>query len=113
MYSHLTMDKYGNIYLGLDTLKSIDYDGNLRWEFGIDDKKWISSPIVIDQNDIIYFTAGVGPSHEIYAIKSNGEILWKTDFPERLNYEDYYGFAVGYQKLILPGYKNQILASIK
>ena len=112
---YFAMDKSGNLYLGLHKLKSIDYNGNLRWEFELDTNEWISSPIVADQNSVIYFMVGVDDiTHEFYALKSNGEILWKTIYPGILNYgENNYGFAGGYQKLVFPGYEAKVISLIR
>ncbi len=108
------MDKYGNIYLGFDTLISIDYTGNLRWEYDLEGNTWISSAIVIDQNNNIYFTINNNQSQEILAFNSDGELLWKLAYPYTLHYPDnYYGFAIGFQRLFFPGFMAQIISSIK
>ncbi|MFC2085308.1 hypothetical protein ACFLS9_09640 [Bacteroidota bacterium] len=108
----IAMDKYGNIYLGYNTIVSVDYNGNLRWELELDAP--ISSPIVIDQGNIIYFTTQISEEYiDILAVTSNGEMLWKLNYPDMLNYgNSYHGFAVGFGKLLYPGYKTQKIISI-
>ncbi|MFH1195595.1 MAG: PQQ-binding-like beta-propeller repeat protein [bacterium] len=69
--SDLTIDKDGNIYFGVvDHLISLNYEGKLRWEIGINA---YTASLVSDLNGVIYF---VSFDKILYAIDSNGFVLW-------------------------------------
>ncbi|MBU2445116.1 MAG: PQQ-binding-like beta-propeller repeat protein [Bacteroidetes bacterium] len=73
-----TIDKYGNIYLGADTLYSITYDGKLRWKLGFGGFG-ISSPLISDVEGNIYLGLAKGLYNiKITKVSSNGNILFEV-----------------------------------
>lgn len=72
-----TMDKNGNYYFALDTLYSLDYDGNLRWKLGFERES--NEPLTCDINGVVFLPLWVGTS--MAAISGDGEIIWQFDFP--------------------------------
>ena len=79
-YGHMadgTMDKNGNYYFALDTLYSLDYDGNLRWKLGLERES--GEPLTCDINGVVYLPLRVG--NGMAAVSSDGDMIWQIDFP--------------------------------
>jgi len=70
----LNLDKSGNIFLLPDNDQIVSYDpyGNLRWQKNDPGKSWQSGPISPDGNQIY-----AGLMDTLYALDTEGEILWK------------------------------------
>ncbi len=77
-----TIDYYGNIYCGFDTLYSVTNGGKLRWKKYLNGRQIISS-ILCDIDNVIY--VGTRFSNEqIIAFESTGELKWIiSDLPYR------------------------------
>jgi outer membrane protein assembly factor BamB len=73
-----TMDKDGNYYFALDTLYSLDYDGNLRWKLGFERES--GEPLTCDINGTVYLPLRVGAY--MAAVSSEGDIIWQVDFTD-------------------------------
>jgi hypothetical protein len=69
-----TIDKLGNIYCATDTIYSFDFDGNLRWKYGLENV--CDCPLICDDNGSVYIGA-MGIS--IISFDSEGNVLWKID----------------------------------
>jgi len=74
--AEMTMDKYGNIYFGMDTLYSVDYNGKLNWKktFG-----FTASALTCDNDNVVYFIEDLSgkQSMKLYAIYGeSGNIKW-------------------------------------
>jgi len=111
-YNSFAMDKFGNIYTGLRKLYCIDYLGNLKWTYPKDSDINISSPIVVDGNNNIYFSIGVDEEKKIVCVDSTGNLCWQLSYPDNF-YHSNYSFGLGFNKLYVPGYKTNVLSSIK
>jgi len=71
-----TIDKNGNIYFGIDTLYSLNYEGKLRWKLGLEDVD-IHSPLINDVLGNVYLgLAGFG-GIKVMAVSSEGKKLWE------------------------------------
>jgi len=76
-----TIDKFGNVYFGYDTLYSLDYEGKLRWKKGFTKGKNYS-PIVCDSKDNIYLGLSIGQDNQrIVCYASNGDEVYTIDIP--------------------------------
>ncbi len=72
-----TLDKFGNIYFGTDTLFSLTYQGKLRWKYGLEKNESITSSLVCDLEGNIY----IGTAKNLYDLRiisfgSNGNVRW-------------------------------------
>ena len=102
------MDKFGNIYMGLSEITSIDYNGEFRWKYELENT---SSPIVIDNNNRIYVTDKLGSEKELICLDMDGNLLYALAYPESKMYVSYSpGF--GYGKLFNPGYNTLLISAI-
>ena len=72
-----TIDKDGNYYFALDTLYSLDYDGNLRWKMDLEHTS--GEPLTCDINGVVYVPLWYGSS--ILAVSDDGERIWQVNFP--------------------------------
>jgi outer membrane protein assembly factor BamB len=109
-----TIDAEGNIYFGLDTLYSVDWNGNLRWKRSLEvifPNPFCDVPLVSDAVGRIYAVVGsfANSSYVAVMFNQNGEILGQ----QLVN-------TVGYildsspaiywnQEMALAGYKNDRL----
>ena len=111
-----TMDYFGNIYFGFgtDSLYSLDYDGKLRWKSAITEiyGGTISSPLVCDNQNIIYVPIQTNPGYEfkVLAFQNDGKLLWQSD---ALFGESGDSPAIGIAKLYFPTYRSTSVYSIK
>jgi outer membrane protein assembly factor BamB len=71
-----TIDINGNISFAMDTIYSVDYEGNLRWKMKLD--SWADSPLVCDAAGNLYVTvvAASRATHTM-AITSGGVEMWR------------------------------------
>ena len=72
-FDQATVDKFGNIYFGIDTLYSVSYDGNINWKVPLPNTS-IDGDIVCDLNGNTYFGTADG---FISAYSAKGNFLWK------------------------------------
>ncbi len=86
--SQPTMDRYGNLYLGDDTLFSVDYTGKLRWKVDIYsgtnlDDGIIATELINDNIGNIYFliSTQVYNALKMCCISSTGKLVWSTSPP--------------------------------
>lgn len=107
-YNLFAMDKFGNIYLGLGGITSIDYKGNFRWEYELYN---ISSPVVIDNNNLIYVTNKLGAEKELICLDMDGNLIYNMAYPES-GYYSSYSPGLGFGKMYIPGYHTMTLSSI-
>lgn len=78
-----TIDINGNISFAMDTLYSVDYDGNLRWKMKL--YSWADSPLVCDAEGTLYLTVmGASRAAETIAVSVDGAVLWR--YPYSLGY---------------------------
>jgi hypothetical protein len=108
-YNLFALDQFGNIYLGLDKLISLDYEGQFRWSFKVSN---ISSPIVIDKSNNIFFTNKAGMEKELICLSIDGNVVFNMAYPEPKWYSSY-SPGLGYGKLFIPGYQTLLISSIK
>jgi len=73
-----TIDYNGNIYFGGDTLFSVTNSGKLRWKRYLNGST-ITSPLVCDINNDVYFGTFGGGFEQIFAFSGDGELKWKID----------------------------------
>jgi outer membrane protein assembly factor BamB len=103
-----TMDKNGNYYFALDTLYSLDYEGNLRWKIGLE--KYSGEPLTCDINGVVYLPLWVGTS--IAAVSSEGEMIWQVDFPPTVSMGQ--SPALGNdQRMYIASFENYFVYAIK
>jgi outer membrane protein assembly factor BamB len=107
-YNLFALDKFGNIYLGLDEIVSLDYEGQFRWSIQVSS---VTSPIVIDNSNNVYFTNKRGEEKEIICLDMNGNLIFTMAYPEPASYSSY-SPGLGYGKLYIPGYKTLMISSV-
>jgi hypothetical protein len=107
-FNLFALDKLGNIYLGLDEIISLDYEGQFRWSFQVSN---VTSPIVIDNSNNIYFTNKMGEEKELICIAVDGNVVYSISYPESKMYSCY-SPGIGYGKMYIPGYKTSLISSI-
>jgi len=105
-YQSPTIDKNGNIYFGVDTLFSLDYEGKLRWKRDIPD--FITSSLVCDNQDIIYFT--IGSIKSVIAIGKNGNTRWELPV-NRYSREDI-SPSLAFNHLFIPSFRRDYILVI-
>jgi hypothetical protein len=66
-----TIDKFGNVYFGNDSLYSLSYDGSINWKNNYS----IRSPIICDDECNIFFAKS---TYEIFSLNSNGTLNWEV-----------------------------------
>ena len=107
------MDKNGNLYFGLDTLYSVDYEGRLRWKYNFNNANFITSDISIDGNNNIYFTISDGGSdRKLISLNKDGKLLWEVPLP-RSHPAVNYSIGISYNYLISPSYRSDSFYLIK
>jgi hypothetical protein len=94
-----TIDKNGNIYFGVDTLYSVNYDGKLRWKIGLDGR--CDAPIVSDNLGNIYvITTSIDPDFTlIYKISERGSVIWTHQYNSM--FETVGSPAIGFDNIML------------
>ena len=107
-YNLFAMDKFGNIYVGLSEITSIDYNGEFRWNYEFSN---ITSALVIDNNNLIYFTNKYGLEKELVCLDMDGNLIFTMAYPEPASYSSY-SPGLGYGKLYIPGYHTIFFSSI-
>jgi len=107
-FNLFALDKLGNIYLGLYEIISLDYEGQYRWSFQVTN---VTSPIVIDNNNNIYFTNKMEAEKELVCLDIHGNLIFTMAYPEPAWYSSY-SPGLGYGKLYIPGYHTMFFSSI-
>jgi hypothetical protein len=107
-YNLFAMDKFGNVYVGLYGITSIDYNGEFRWNYDFNN---ITSPIVIDKNNLIYFTNEYGLEKELICLDMDGNLIYNMAYPES-GYYSSYSPGLGFGKMYIPGYHTLFISSI-
>jgi hypothetical protein len=76
-----TMDLNGNVYFALDTVYSLDYNGNLRWKKYFPNESF-PTPFICDGGGKIYTMSrsDVGYTKIIYCFDSDGRVLWSIPY---------------------------------
>jgi hypothetical protein len=117
IYSNPTIDKFGNIYCGADTLFSLTHDGILRWKVDILENNSLArivSPLICDVENKIYVsvTDTNGPYiKKIIVFNSFGQI--DLEINGMVPY-GYLSQAIGFSKdLYIPGLEIAKLIKIK
>lgn len=72
-----TIDKKGNVYFGLDTIYSLDYNGVLRWKYGLGTGLTGNnySPLVCDAQSNVYIGL---VDNRIISLNSEGYLRWEV-----------------------------------
>jgi hypothetical protein len=73
--SEPTIDKYGNIFFGYDTLVSINYDGSLKWKLKLEG--FISS-LICDGNNNIFAATEYNQNISVFSISNTGNTMWSV-----------------------------------
>jgi len=107
--SLFSMNKNGDILIGLDQLYCIDYNGTLKWKILLN--KSINSPITIDGQNNAYFIIDQGDSPEILSVSSDGKIL--TDVALNIHSISWYSPSISEFGIVLTGFHSNLLILIK
>jgi len=103
-----TIDKSGNVYVGLDSgeILSISHDGNTNWRinFNIQD----ATSIICDNNSNIYFVSKDG---YVNSIDNDGNILWRYYLEGRSYYSP--ALSNGFMFLSSVGENGKLFLCIK
>ena len=94
--------------MGLDEIISLDYQGQLRWRFEVTS---ISSPIVIDHSNNVFFTDKWGTEKELVGIDIDGNEILRVSYPETRSYAGY-SPGISFGAIIIPGYQTKLVSSI-
>jgi outer membrane protein assembly factor BamB len=82
-FSEPTINKWGDIYFGYDTLYCVDYKGRLNWKYNLDNH--ITVPLVNDADGNIYFIKSKRFAEGVICLSRKGELLWEFLFPDGLS----------------------------
>ena len=106
------IDKNGNLYFGDRNIMAIDYSGNLVWKDSVDGR--ISSPIVIDNQNNIYFSVAKGTSISLLSYSDKGVKKSETQINVFSNRGTNFSPAIiGNSRLLFPTYGNYSIFIIK
>lgn len=117
-YNHFALDKLGNIYIGRDSLFSINQDGNLNWKVNISGK--IISPMAIDGVNNIYFITYTYSDHSadnvgsLVKVDKNGDVIGSIVLNDISATGFTYPISIGMgNSIYIPGYTTKKLLKIK
>jgi outer membrane protein assembly factor BamB len=102
-FNHFSMDKSGNIYLGLDTLYSISYKGKLNWKLKPSLLGGVSSPIICDAGSLIYLRWGGSEGNYLISVGLNGNLKWSFE-EDQLAGLSSYSPALSYKDIFIPNF---------
>ncbi len=74
-----TIDNYGNVYFGYDTLFSINYLGKENWHIPLEGNTF--TPLVCDNGNNIYLIER-NSGNKLYKINKEGKIVFSVELPE-------------------------------
>ena len=103
-----TLDKNGNYYFALDTLYSLDYEGNLRWKLGLERES--GEPLTCDINGIVYLPLRVG--NGMAAVSTDGNMIWQVNFPSTISMGQSPSLGSN-QIMYVASYDNEFVYAIK
>jgi hypothetical protein len=105
----MTMDKFGNLFFGVNTLYSLDYNGQLRFSIPLGGS---SSDLVSDIHGNLYIFQGT-KDHKINILSytNTGSLRWSIITEQSATPGAC--AAIAFNKLILPTWESGIFYSIE
>jgi len=104
-----TIDKYGNIYFGFDTLYSLDYSGKLRWKKSLNGHT--ETAITSDaRGNVFVISIENYSSKKLFSFNSTGDINWMTYLDDSFSF---HCPAIGFNKIFIPSFKSSKIFAIK
>lgn len=109
-----TIDTYGNIYFGTDSLYSLDYYGNLKWKTQIPENSVVGSPLVCDKEGNIYFgTFSSANISKVFCYSNKGIIKWSLNLPQDSNLPGACAAISGNGLLFFPSWSGKNIFVVK
>ncbi|MCF8241899.1 MAG: hypothetical protein K9J16_10965 [Melioribacteraceae bacterium] len=103
-YQLFSLDKSGNLIVGLSQLYSINYEGILNWvDSSFSANEYIVSPIITDANNNILLCHGISENIKVTLLNQNDQAISSVDLNNSSgNY--LFSFSVGYNSIYIPTY---------
>ncbi len=98
-YEPISMDKNGNIYVGMSSIISVDYNGNKRWEYYTGST--IMSPTSVDRLNHIYFINWENGAYYFQCLNPDGTLKYMTKIQDSLLNYRYYIPVLGYNRTFI------------